>query len=44
MEAQVAAGRAKAIGLSNFNPRQIERLVENAKIKPANLQASFGIS
>jgi alcohol dehydrogenase (NADP+) len=38
MEAQVAAGRTKAIGLSNFNERQIERVVANATIKPANLQ------
>ncbi|CAB3373872.1 Hypothetical predicted protein [Cloeon dipterum] len=38
MEAQVAAGRTKAIGLSNFNERQIERVVANATIKPVNLQ------
>jgi aldehyde reductase len=38
MEAQVEAGRAKAIGLSNFNVRQVERVVKAAKILPANLQ------
>ena len=38
MEAQVDAGRTKAIGLSNFNSQQIEKIVQNARIKPANLQ------
>nr|CAD7605190.1 unnamed protein product [Timema genevievae] len=37
MEAQVDAGRAKAIGLSNFNSRQIKRIWSSARIKPANL-------
>ncbi|XP_063991574.1 aldo-keto reductase family 1 member B7-like [Diachasmimorpha longicaudata] len=38
MEAQVAAGRAKAIGLSNFNIKQIKRILDNTKIPVANLQ------
>jgi len=38
MEAQVDAGYCKAIGLSNFNSEQIKRIVESARIKPANLQ------
>jgi len=38
MEAQVEAGRTKAIGISNFNVKQIERIVKAAKILPANLQ------
>ena len=38
MEAQVEAGRTKAIGVSNFSVRQIERIVEIAQIQPANLQ------
>lgn len=38
MEAQVDAGRAKSIGLSNCNSKQIERIVQSARIKPANLQ------
>nr|XP_053630664.1 aldo-keto reductase family 1 member B1-like [Cherax quadricarinatus] len=38
MEAQVDAGKAKAIGLSNFNSQQIERIVKVARIQPANLQ------
>lgn len=38
MEEQVAAGRAKTIGVSNFNERQLENVVKQANIKPANLQ------
>ena len=38
MEAQVDAGLTKSIGISNFNEDQIERIVANARIKPANLQ------
>lgn len=38
MEAQVDAGKARAIGLSNFNTEQIGRILKVARIKPANLQ------
>jgi aldehyde reductase len=38
MEAQVTAGRAKTIGVSNFGVAQIERVVNASKIKPSNLQ------
>lgn len=38
MEAQVKAGRAKSIGLSNFNQSQILNIYNNAEIKPSNLQ------
>lgn len=38
MEKQVTCGRTKAIGLSNFNIRQIQRVLDNCKIKPDNLQ------
>jgi len=41
MEAQVDAGKAKSIGLSNFNLEQIERIVTSARIQPANLQVYF---
>lgn len=38
MEAQVKAGRARSIGLSNFNDSQILNVYNNAEIKPSNLQ------
>lgn len=41
MEAQVDAGRAKAIGVSNFNSRQIDRLLKIARIPPANNQVEL---
>lgn len=41
MEAQVDKGRAKAIGLSNFNSEQIGRIVQAARIQPANLQVEL---
>lgn len=31
-------GRTKAIGLSNFNEKQIQRVLDNCRIKPDNLQ------
>jgi diketogulonate reductase-like aldo/keto reductase len=40
MEKQVDSGRAKSIGISNFNASQIERIVKAARIPPANLQVS----
>jgi len=38
MELQVEAGKTRAIGLSNFNGNQIERVWNAAKIKPTVLQ------
>jgi len=43
MELQVDAGRAKAIGVSNFNSEQIERIIKNARIRPANLQVELNV-
>jgi len=33
-----ASGKAKAIGISNFSPRQIQRIYDNSTVKPMNLQ------
>lgn len=38
MEAEHKAGRAKALGVSNFNETQIERIMKQAAVPPANLQ------
>lgn len=38
MEDAYAAGLASAIGVSNFNSRQIKRILENSVVKPHNLQ------
>ncbi|KAG8266038.1 hypothetical protein J6590_080383 [Homalodisca vitripennis] len=38
MEKMVDAGLTKYIGLSNFNVKQISRILQNARIKPSNLQ------
>ncbi|XP_047482644.1 aldo-keto reductase family 1 member A1-like [Penaeus chinensis] len=43
MEEQVDAGKAKAIGLSNFNSKQIERILKVCRIKPANLQVEVHV-
>lgn len=43
MEEQVYLGRTKAIGLSNFNQRQIERIMTSARIKPACLQVELHV-
>ena len=43
MEEQVEAGRAKNIGLSNYNIAQISTVLKTAKIKPANLQVEMHV-
>ncbi|XP_018579931.1 aldo-keto reductase family 1 member C13-like [Anoplophora glabripennis] len=43
MEEQVHLGRTKTIGLSNFNKRQIERIITSARIKPACLQVELHV-
>jgi len=41
MEAQVDAGLVKGIGISNFNIKQIQRIIDNARIPPVNLQVEL---
>jgi len=38
LEDAVTAGKVKSIGLSNFNKEQIERVINEGRIKPSNLQ------
>lgn len=38
MESIQQEGLARNIGLSNFNQRQIQRIIDNCQIKPVNLQ------
>jgi diketogulonate reductase-like aldo/keto reductase len=40
MEAQFKAGKARAIGVSNYSVSQLERIIKCAKVMPANHQAS----
>ena len=44
MENMVATGKAKAIGVSNFNASMIEKIVNSARIKPAVNQCGFSIA
>ncbi|XP_063602038.1 1,5-anhydro-D-fructose reductase-like isoform X1 [Penaeus indicus] len=41
MEEQVDAGRAKSIGISNFNSAQVERIMKFCRIQPANHQVEI---
>lgn len=41
MEAAVKSGLVRNIGLSNFNKMQIEKIVSQAEIPPANLQVEL---
>ncbi|VEN50188.1 unnamed protein product [Callosobruchus maculatus] len=43
MEEQVDAGRTKAIGISNFNKQQVERILKCARTKPASLQVELHV-
>lgn len=43
LEELVANGLAKHIGVSNFNKKQIQRIVDNAKIQPACLQVELHV-
>jgi len=44
MEHEVRVGRAKSIGVSNFNEAQMERLLQSCTIPPAVLQVSIKLS
>ncbi|KAL0127386.1 hypothetical protein PUN28_005582 [Cardiocondyla obscurior] len=43
MEKQVMEGRTKAIGLSNFNVAQIERILNHATLPVSNLQVEMHV-
>ena len=43
MEAALAAGKTRAIGVSNFLPSNLEQLLRTAKVVPAVNQISFSI-
>ncbi|XP_014273814.1 1,5-anhydro-D-fructose reductase [Halyomorpha halys] len=43
MEAQVDAGRAKYIGISKFNIRQTQKILDNCRIRPVNNQTEMTI-
>lgn len=43
MEEMVTKGLARSIGVSNFNKSQLERVIQNSTIKPANLQVELHI-
>eukprot|EP00658_Telonema_sp_P-2_P073516 TRINITY_DN6259_c0_g1_i5.p1 TRINITY_DN6259_c0_g1~~TRINITY_DN6259_c0_g1_i5.p1 ORF type:complete len:352 (+),score=86.44 TRINITY_DN6259_c0_g1_i5:95-1057(+) len=44
MEGMVAAGQARAIGVSNFNAPLIDRLVRHARVKPAVNQCGLSVA
>lgn len=43
MEEQVKLGRAKSIGISNFNQDQVSRILQNAEIIPATNQIELHV-
>lgn len=43
MEAQVENGKAKFIGISNFDETQVEKIVNSAKIRPYCLQVELHV-
>lgn len=43
MEEQVKLGRAKSIGISNFNQDQVSRILKNAEIIPATNQIELHV-
>lgn len=43
MEEMVKVGLTKSIGVSNFNKKQIQRLIDNSTIKPSNVQVEVHV-
>lgn len=43
LETKVNENKIRSIGLSNFSNNQIQRIIDNGKIKPTVLQVSFYI-
>ncbi|XP_056637782.1 uncharacterized protein LOC130445908 [Diorhabda sublineata] len=43
MEEQVDAGRTRTIGVSNFAIHQIDRIIKNCRIRPANTQVELQV-
>lgn len=43
MEQMVKAGLTKSIGVSNFNKSQVQRILDNATIKPTNVQVEVHV-
>lgn len=43
MEEMVDQGLTKSIGVSNFNPKQIQRILDNCTIKPVNNQVELHV-
>ena len=41
LEKKVEEGKIRSIGLSNFNIAQIQRVIDNGKIKPVALEVGF---
>lgn len=39
----VGTGLIKSIGISNFNKRQVQRIIHNATIQPASLQIELHV-
>ncbi|KAK9728117.1 Aldo/keto reductase family [Popillia japonica] len=43
MEEQVDTARTKTIGISNFSVKQVDNILKNCRIKPANIQVEMHV-